>query len=194
LSKNQAKPLVPQGLSGYPVGTRSLHPPEPWLHRPKRLETEHFSQQNREMKGRFKCQRQRLHGCGHRTRRFVQFREIETTQTHWSKQNNEFTLGSARFGILITVKSLGVRLTHLITPHSMGLRWLHRRPDGKQREATQLSAVNKAVLTMGTGNPPVLDPLAGIPSHPYFNRQLRFTSACDSIGRIRLATITIQEA
>jgi len=42
----------------------------------------------------------------------------------------------------------------------------------------------------GSGNPSVFDPLAGYPNHPYFNRDLLFTSAKDMVGRTKLAAIS----
>ena len=52
-------------------------------------------------------------------------------------------------------------------------------------------AAAEAKAAVGVGNPLVLDPLAGFPNSPYFNRKLRFMSGMDSIGRIRLAAFTI---
>lgn len=77
-----------------------------------------------------------------------------------------------------------------------------RLPVARQRgeslkEATQLSAKSyaaaEAKAAVGVGNPLVLDPLAGFPNPPYFNRKLKFTSALDGMGRIRLAAFTIGE-
>ncbi|QNJ59334.1 hypothetical protein SEA_MRMIYAGI_122 [Mycobacterium phage MrMiyagi] len=46
---------------------------------------------------------------------------------------------------------------------------------------------------VGSGNPPIFDPSAGFPNHPFFNRNLRFVSASDSRGRIRLCALTIED-
>ena len=65
------------------------------------------------------------------------------------------------------------------------------------KEATQLSAKSMAAAqakaAVGIGNPLVFDPLAGFPTSPYFDRKLKFTSAIDGTGRIRLAAFTIQD-
>ncbi|AVD99745.1 hypothetical protein HWB51_gp067 [Mycobacterium phage Cuke] len=46
---------------------------------------------------------------------------------------------------------------------------------------------------VGDGNPPILDPSAGFPNHPFFDRKLRFVSASDTKGRIRLCALTVDE-
>jgi len=59
-----------------------------------------------------------------------------------------------------------------------------------------LSAKAKAPLyaAVGEGNPSDSDPcLVGIPSHPFFQRNLRYTETMDRQGRIRLTALTIQE-
>jgi hypothetical protein len=57
------------------------------------------------------------------------------------------------------------------------------------KEATHLSDL---VANDGNGNPAVLDPLPGIPSHPFFRRDLKFCSTIDRAGRIRFAAFTIE--
>ncbi|QGJ90149.1 hypothetical protein HWC80_gp062 [Mycobacterium phage Indlulamithi] len=60
--------------------------------------------------------------------------------------------------------------------------------------ANRSEAVAIARAAVGIeGNRSVLDPLAGIPNHPFFDRKLRFFSGCDSKGRIRLYAMTIQD-
>jgi hypothetical protein len=57
-------------------------------------------------------------------------------------------------------------------------------------------AAAKAQAAVGIGNPLVLDPLAGLPIFevsPYFKRNLRFRSAIDAMGRIRLCAMTIED-
>jgi hypothetical protein len=56
-----------------------------------------------------------------------------------------------------------------------------------------LSAVSRihSLAAVGEGNPPVPDPLAGIPFSPFFMRDLRFVTAVDKKGRMRLAALTI---
>lgn len=73
-------------------------------------------------------------------------------------------------------------------------------PDNESgREATHLSAINDVSARHvndsaadGMGSPRVLDPLAGISPHPFFLRDLRFVSAMDCKGRVRLAAFTNQ--
>lgn len=50
-----------------------------------------------------------------------------------------------------------------------------------------------AQAAVGVGDHSVIDPLSGFPNDPFFNRKLRFVSATDSMGRIRLAALTTQE-